>query len=264
MASSLVSGSISALNYSSKLKSLVLGVFISAITTVLYPLLSKESSSDNISGLKKIMGYGVNLVLLITIPATVGLVVLATPIVQVTFQRGQFDEVAALMTTKALIFYSLGIAGTALQTLINRVYYSLQDTKTPTVGGVISLPLNIVFNLLLIKTMAHAGLALATSIATTVVTLYMFYWLKKKIGSLGTMSFIKCGLKSLFASAIMGIAVYNLYHGLCKVLGVSKLNNLVSLLAAAGTGAVIYGVLCYVFGVKEVKELVRKVWARVF
>lgn len=264
MASSLVSGSISALNYSSKLKSLVLGVFISALTTVIYPLLSKESSSDNLYGLKKITGYGVNLVLLITIPATVGLVILATPIVQVAFQRGQFDEVAVLMTTKALIFYSLGLAGMALRTLINRVYYSLQDTRTPTMGGVISLVLNIVFNLLLIQPMAHAGLALATSIATTVVTLYMFYLLKKKIGSLGTMSFIKCGLKSSLASAIMGVAVYNVYHGLYKVLGVSILYNLVSLLTAAGIGVVVYGVLCYMFGIKEVKEIVRKVWARAF
>lgn len=263
MASSLVSGSISALNYSSKLKSLVLGVFISALTTVLYPLLSKESSSDNISGLKKIMGYGVNLVLLITIPATVGLVILATPIVQVAFQRGQFDEVAALMTTKALIFYSLGLAGMALRILINRVYYSLQDTTTPTVGGVISLVLNIVFNLMLIQPMAHAGLALATSISTTVVTLYMFYGLKKKIGSLGTMSFIKCGLKSGLASAIMGVAVYNIYHGLYKILGVSKLYNLVSLLTAIVTGVAIYGALCYLFSIKEVKDIVRKVWAKV-
>ena len=167
------------------------------------------------------------------------------------------------MTTKALIFYSLGLAGMALRILINRVYYSLQDTTTPTVGGVISLVLNIVFNLMLIQPMAHAGLALATSISTTVVTLYMFYGLKKKIGSLGTMSFIKCGLKSGLASAIMGVAVYNIYHGLYKILGVSKLYNLVSLLTAIVTGVAIYGALCYLFSIKEVKDIVRKVWAKV-
>ena len=71
-----------------RLNSLILGVFISAITTVIFPLLSQESSRDNLSGLKSIMGYGVNLILLITIPATVGLVLFAPPIVQVAFQRG--------------------------------------------------------------------------------------------------------------------------------------------------------------------------------
>lgn len=72
LASGLVGGSISALNYANKLKGLVLGVFISAITTVIFPLLTKEFNSDNIPGVKRIMGYGINIVLLITIPATVG------------------------------------------------------------------------------------------------------------------------------------------------------------------------------------------------
>jgi putative peptidoglycan lipid II flippase len=82
-------------------------VFISAITTVIFPILSKEANNDNISGVKKTMGYGVNLILLITIPATVGLIVLAKPIVEIAFQRGEFDATATMMTSQALIFYSV-------------------------------------------------------------------------------------------------------------------------------------------------------------
>ncbi len=107
LASSLVSGSISALNYAYKLNGFILGVFVSAITTVIFPLLSRESNNDNIPGLKIIMGYGINIILLVTIPATVGIIVLSTPIVEVAFQRGEFDEVATLMTSKALIFFIL-------------------------------------------------------------------------------------------------------------------------------------------------------------
>lgn len=263
MASSLISGSISALSYASKLNSLVLGVFVSAITTVIFPLLSKEVSSDNIPSMKKIMGYGVNLIMLITIPATVGLVILATPIVQIAFQRGEFDGVAAFMTTRGLIFYSVGLTGMALRTLLNRAYYSLQDTRTPMIGGAISLGLNIVFNLILIRFMAHAGLALATSIATTVVSMAMFYGLRKKIGPFGIKSFIKCAAKAGLASAIMGVVVYTIYHGLHRVIGISLLHNLISLLTAVVAGAIVYGALCYVFGIKEVKDIVGKVWARV-
>lgn len=259
LASFLVSGSISALNYANRLNALILGVFISAITTVIFPLLSKESSNDNIPGMKKIMGYGVNLILLITIPATVGLVVLATPIVQVAFERGKFDAVATLMTTKALICYSLGLIGMSLRTLLNKVYFSLQDTKTPMLNGVISVVLNIIFSLILVRYMAHAGLALATSIALTIATLLLFYGLKKKIGSLGTLSYLKCGLKIGLASAIMGVVVSLVYHGLYKILGVSKLYNLVSLLTAASTGVIVYGILCYVFRIKEIRVIVSKV-----
>ncbi len=262
LASSLISGSISALNYANKLNSLILSVFISAITTVTFPILSKESNNNNVEGMKEIMQYGINLILLITIPATVGLVVLAKPIVQVAFERGEFDAIATLMTSKALIFYSAGLVASSLNLFTTRVYYSLQDTKTPILNGAISVCFNIVLNLVLVKFMAHAGLALATSIATTISMLLMFYGLGKKIGSLGTLAYIKCGLKSGIASAIMGAVVYIVYHGLHRRLGASNLYNLISLLIAVGLGAVIYGVLCYVFAIEEVRYVVDKVRAR--
>ena len=263
IASSLVSGSISALNYANKLNNLILGVFISAITTVIFPLLSKESNNDNIQGMKKIMAYGVNLILLITIPATVGLIVLAKPIVEVAFQRGEFDATATIMTSQALIFYSIGLVAMALRLLITRVYYSLQDTKTPMINGAISVGLNIILNLILVKFMVHAGLALATSTATTIATILMFYGLKKKIGSLGTLSYIKCGLKAGLASLIMGVVAYVVYHGLYGILGASKLYNLISLLVAVGLAVIVYGVLCYLFGIEEVRDIVDKVMSRI-
>lgn len=259
LASSLVSGSISALNYANKLNGLILGVFVSAITTVIFPLLAKESNSDNISGMKKIMSYGINLILLITIPATVGLVILATPIVEIAFQRGAFDAAATFMTSQALIFYSIGLVAMALNLLLTRVYYSLQDTKTPMVNGAISVVINIVLNLILVKFMAHSGLALATSIANTIATLLLLYGLKKKIGSLGTKGYIITFFKTGLASGIMGLVVYLIYHGMYGVLGVSKLYNLISLLVAVLIAAIVYVILCYVFKVEEVRDIVNKI-----
>jgi len=262
LASSLVAGSISALNYATRLNGLILGVFITAITTVIFPLLSKEFSNHNIKGVKSIMGYGIKLILIITIPAAVGLIVLSTPIVEVAFERGEFDSVATVMTSKALIFYAIGLVAMALRLLIDRVYFSLQDTKTPMINGAISVVFNIVLNFILVQFMGHAGLVFATSIATTIATLLMFYGLKK-IGSLGTMSYIKCGVKSGFASAIMGIVAYLIYHELYKILGAAKLHNLIALLAAASSGVVIYVVLCYVLGIDEVKDIVNKLKLRI-
>lgn len=259
IASSLVSGSISALSYASKLNGLILGVFISAITTVIFPLLAKESNNDNIEGMKRIISIGVNIICLISIPASVGLIVLSRPIVQIAFQRGEFDANATIMTSQALVFYSIGLVSMAMRLLLNRVFYSLQDTKTPMINGAISVGVNIFLNLILVQFMGHAGLAFATSIATTIATILMFYSLKKKIGSLGTLLYIKCGLKVGLASAIMGLIAYVVYHKLYTALGVSKLNNLISLLVAVGIGIMVYGILCYIFGIKEVKELVDKV-----
>lgn len=262
LASSLVEGSISALNYSLRLNSLISGVFITAITTVVFPLISKEANSNNIDGVKSIMAYGFNLILLITVPATVGIILLSTPIVQIVFQRGKFDSVATMMTSSALVFYSLGLVATSLRLLITRVYYALQDTKTPMINGAISVAINIVLNLILVKYMSHAGLALATSIATSIATIILLYGLKKKIGSLGTNGYIITFLKTGLASAIMGIVAYFTYYGLYNLLGVSKLYNLVSLVAAVGLGIIVYGVFCYLFKIEEVRDMVDKIKLR--
>lgn len=262
LASELATGSISALNYANKLNVLILSVFVTAITTVIFPLLSKESNEDNIPGMKKIMMSGFNLILLITIPVTVGLIVLSKPIVQVAFERGVFDTNATLMTSQALMFYAIGLVAMGMRILLTRVYYSLQDTKTPMVNGAISVAFNVVLNLILVKFMAHSGLALATSIATTIATLLLLYGLKKKIGSLGTKGYITTFIKTGLASGVMGVVAYLIYHGMYGILGVSKIYNLVSLLVAVGVGVVVYLVLCYLFKVEEVRDVVGKVRER--
>lgn len=258
LASSLVEGSISALNYSLKLNSLISGVFISAITTVIFPLISKEANSGNINQVKSIMAYGFNLILIITVPATVGILVLSAPIVQIVFQRGKFDELATMMTSSALVAYSLILVANSLHLLITKVYYALQDTKTPMINGAISVGLNIVFNLVLIGPMAHTGLALATSVSTTMATIILLYRLKKKIGSLGTKGYITTFIKTGLASGVMGVVAYFTYHGLYGLLGASKLYNLISLLVAFGVGVMVYVTLCYIVKVEEVRDVINK------
>ena len=130
------------------------------------------------------------------------------------------------------------------------------------INGAISVGINIILSLILVRLMAHAGLAFATSISNTIAVLLMFYGLKKKIGSLGTVGYIRTFIKSGLASAVMGLVAYFTYHGIYGVLGISKLNNLISLLVAVGLGVVVYGVLCYVFKVKEVRDVVDKVKKR--
>ena len=262
MASNLVDGSISALNYGNKLNALVQGVFIVAITTVIFPILAKEAHQVRFDRMKKVMGEGVNLVLLITIPATVGIIVLAQPIVEVAFERGEFTAADTIMTKQALIFYSLGLVAMGMRLLITRVYYSLHNTRTPMINGALSVGFNILLNLILIRYMAHAGLAFATSISVTVATLILFYGLKKRIGSLGTLGYVKTGIKSMAASALMGVVAYLVYNGLYSVLGNSTLFNLIALVAAVAAGALVYLVLCYLFKIDQVRNVTDKVLQR--
>lgn len=251
LASTLVDGSISALNYASRLDGLTTGIFISAITTVIFPLLSQEANKDTLDGFKKVIINGINIILLITIPATVGMIILANPVVKIAFERGAFDSTATNMTVGALIFYSIGLVGTALKPLLSRAYYSLQDTKAPMVNSFIAVGINIILNFILISFMAHKGLALATSISAIVTSLLLLYGLKKRLGSFGFIKSIKCGLKSLVAALVMGVAVYLLDGMLAIKMGSGTLSELIALLVSAGVGVLIYFILIYLFRVEE-------------
>ncbi len=259
LGSRLAEGSISALNYSNRLSSLTTGIFISAITTVIYPMLSQEANKENRDGLKNVILRGTNIILLIVIPATVGMMLLANPIVKVAFQRGEFDSTATYMTAGALVFYSIGLVGTAFKNFLTRVYYSLQDTKTPMINSFVTVGINVIFNFMLIGSMGHRGLALATSISVIGTSLYLLYGLRKKIGSFGFSKSVKCGLKALSASAVMGIVVYFLDSTLANYINGSNLKELIALLISAGTGALIYFILIYLLKIDEVDWMINAV-----
>ncbi|MFA5577749.1 MAG: murein biosynthesis integral membrane protein MurJ [Tissierellaceae bacterium] len=257
MASVLVKGSISSLNYANRLDGLVRGVFIAAIATVMYPMLSQEANKGTYDGFKKALVKGINIILLITIPATVGMIILAGPIVKVAFQRGEFDSTATIMTAGALIFTLVGMVGSSLRTLLNNAYYSIQDTRTPVVNGIIAVAINVIFNFILIGSMGHRGLALATSISATVASLLLLHGLRKKIGSFGFLSSVRVGLKSLAASTIMGVVVYFLYDIISISIGTGILYELISLLVTVGIGSLIYLILIYLFKVDEVNWAIK-------
>ena len=257
MASNLVEGSVSALQYGKRLDSIIRGTFISAVNTVIYPMFSKDASSEGYKELKKTIIHGMNIVMLITIPATIGVIILAHPIVKIAFERGKFDSTATYMTMGALMFYSVGLVASSMKSMVNRAYYSLQDTKTPMNNSIIALGLNIVLNLILIKYMEHAGLALATSLSTIITLIYLLYKLRIKIGPFGLLSSVKTGLKSLTASIIMGIVVYFLYDIISIRLGIGTLYELTSLLVSVGAGALAYGILIYIFKIEEVNWAIK-------
>lgn len=261
LASKLVQGSVSALHYANSIMMLILEVFITGISTVIFPVLAQEANKASYEGLKRISKHTINLILLITLPATVGIIVLAMPIIRVAFQRGAFDATAAVMTRDAMIFYAVGLTGMSLRMFLEKEYYALQDTKTPMVNGVIGIALNIVLNILFVDCLGIKGLALATSLSATATSAMLLYGLKKKIGALGTMKIIQCGLKALCASLIMGASVYFVYHNLAGILPNTTLGVAFALLSAILAGILVYLVFIHRLQIEEVNwavSLVKK------
>ena len=103
------------------------------------------------------------------------------------------------MTASALSMYSIGLVAYGLRDIINKVFYSLQDTKTPMINGAIAMGLNIVLNIIFVKFMGHAGLALATSLSALICTFLLFYSLRKKIGNFGQEKILITAIKSLLS-----------------------------------------------------------------
>lgn len=262
LASDLVEGSISALSYASRINDLIISVFIAAITTVVFPMLSEASSRNDVKGTVKILNQGVSIILLITVPASIGILILGHPLVQVFFERGAFSADASIMTSGALIYYSIGLVAIALRSMLNKVFYSLQDTKTPMINGVIGVLLNVILNLMLIGSMQHRGLALATSISTIITTITLLYRLRIKMGPLGIVGMIVSFVKTLLASLVMGFFVYMIYYRIGVFLPQTKLIQLLILLAAIGVGVIVYFLMLMVVMRKELKMLLRTVVRR--
>lgn len=251
LASTLIEGSVSALNYANRLKHLIQGIFIVAVTTVLFPLLSQKANEENYIEFKQILRYGINSILIITIPSTIGIMILAQPIVRISFERGAFDHVATQMTSEALVFYSIGIMGIGLKSFLSRAYYSLQDTKTPMYNGFIAIGINIILNFILIHFMEHRGLALATSISAILSSLLLLYGLKRKIGSLGMKNIVITGTKALLSSVIMGVVTLQVYQYFSFIFLGSTIIDLILLLVSILVGALIYLLLIYFMKVNE-------------
>lgn len=259
LASDLVEGSISSLTYASRVNDMVITVFVAAITTVVFPMLSQAFAKEDKGEVKRILNQGVNIILIITVPATVGLMLLANPLVRLFFERGAFESNATIMTSGALVFYSLGLVGAALRLMLNKVFYSFQDTKTPMINGAIAVVSNVIMNLILIKPLGHRGLALATSISATITTLLLFMDLRKKIGRLGYSKMLFALIKTILASLIMGILVYLIYYKLGALLPQAKLIQMIILLISVAVGAIVYFILLIMMKVEEVKLITRRI-----
>lgn len=252
LASTLVEGSISALNYANKLNNFVMGVFITSIASVIYPMLSKLSADSDKEKFTESVVTSVNSIVLLVLPISVGAIVLANPIVKILFQRGAFDSSATEMTAIALVFYSIGLVAFGLRDVLGKVFYSLQDTKTPMINGAIAMVLNIILNIILVKIMGHAGLAFATSISAILCIFMLFGSLKKKIGYFGQDQMIKTTVKSLGAALVMGFVTYLMHEILCDILNNGFIYDVINLGLSVITGAISYGVIVIRLNISEI------------
>ncbi len=168
IASFLASGSITWLYYSDRLMEFPVGVFGVALGTVILPHLSQRHAQADPESFRRSLDWGLRWVVLIAAPATVGLILLAGPLLTTMFQYHAFSPRDVVMASRSLITFSMGITGFIMIKVLAPGFYARQDTATPVRIAAMAMAANIVFNLLLVMPLKHAGVALATSLAAYV------------------------------------------------------------------------------------------------
>jgi len=257
-------GANSALWYGNRLMQFPLGVFGIAMGTALLPTISDQVAQRNMDKLKSTLSFSLRSVFLVVIPASVGLIVLREPIIQLLFERGQFDAHATERTALTLLCYSFGLFAYSGIKLIVSAFYSMQDTKTPVKVGAFCMMLNIVCNLIFMQFLREAGLALATAVSSTINFLLLIHLLKAKIGSFEERRVMFSFIRIAVISLVMGVSVHYFYNYFTPDLPVhNALNMLLRLGGSIMVGALTYVCVGFVVRVPEFYTAWRTVVKRV-
>jgi putative peptidoglycan lipid II flippase len=285
-ASSMVEGSLVALNTAWFLAFFTLGVIAQSVGTAVFPSLSALVAENDMNGYKERLSAAMRSVLFLAFPATVGLMVLGEPIVAV-FERGEWTVESTRATAWALTFFAIGLAGHSLLEILSRAFYALHDTWTPVKIGLAAMISNIILSLIFIQIIGNsgspldspfarlaasnnpvfhhfvnnpsylergpfAGLALANSLTTLLESATLWWLIRRRIGGVNDRYVLNGAGRALLAALGMGVIV----------LGMSSLLNQQSsylqLIVGLGTGGVSFLILALILRLEELDILLRR------
>ncbi|MFQ6057513.1 MAG: murein biosynthesis integral membrane protein MurJ [Anaerolineae bacterium] len=207
LASGLGEEALPALNYAWLLMLLPQGVFAMAIATALFPTFSELAAREQTAELRRTLSAALRVVWYLTIPASVGLVILQRPLIRALLERGRFTGASTDAVAWALGFYALGLFAHATVEIVTRAYYALHDTRTPVLIGVGAMACNVALSLILIRPLLHGGLALANSMAAILEMLVLVLVLRARLGGVDGRRLVGSLARIGAAAGLMGLAV---------------------------------------------------------
>ena len=257
LASGISDPAIARMGFATQIIQFPLGLVSAAVSVAILPTLSQQAASEDIGPFRATLSKGLRLVLVLVIPATIGLYVLAHPTIALIFGRGKFTPADTTATAEALRYSLLGLLAAAVDQPLIFAFYARKDTLTPALVGVgttilyvlvavgadelgmLTLPLLVLLNAFKLTVHALAMLALA--------------W--RRLGGLGGHGLWSLALKATFASLVMAVAVWGGMHALAQVAMPAWLGNLLAVGGGGGIGAALYGLLVWLFKFEEVHLL---------
>jgi putative peptidoglycan lipid II flippase len=242
---SLNDSAVAVLNLATRLMELPIGVFAVAISTVVFPLISKHAAAGDWTSMATSYRKGMRLILVINVPAAVGLIVLATPIIRLLFQRGAFSAQDTLMMQPVLVVFAIGLPFFSFVNIVLRAFYAQKDTTTPVHAALLSFAVNLLLSLVLMKPFGTVGLALASNVAVVVQAVYLQVRLARKREGFEFARVTGDLMKIIAAAIMMGVVVTAGWWTWMQFSPPSSVGDALGLLVLISLGAAAYGGLLW-------------------
>lgn len=256
---------VSAINYAWQLLMLPHGVLALSISTVVFPSLAAMHSRHDAEGFRSMLDRALRPLLFLSVPASVGLLLLREPIVRMVFESGDFDGSSTQLVIAPLAWFALGLIGYALTEILTRVFYATRDTRTPVITGVLTVILNLVLCMLFIDTLGYTGLALALSATTAAEAVILLLFLRERIGPIFSPGFGGWLLRVAGAGAVMAALILITGDLLARVVGEDRTNRIQSYLLflyAMGLYVLSFLAAAYMLRIPELPQMTGKIARR--
>jgi putative peptidoglycan lipid II flippase len=217
LATSQGTGAVSWLTYAFRVMYLPIGLFGVSIATAVLPVVSQHAAVDDDDRIRETVSKGIGLMLMFNVPATLGLVALATPIVQLLFERGRFLPADTAQTAAALRLYALGLAGYSTVRIASPTFYALRQSRLPVIISVCTIAVNVLVSIGLVRLIGFRGLALGTSLAALANGGLLLLMLRRRLRGIHGAALTVSLFKVTTASGIMALAALGIEHGATAV-----------------------------------------------
>lgn len=251
---------VNAINYSWPIIQFPVGALGMAAGTAIFPTLSRLTSAEDIQAVRHTVNRSLRMILFLAVPATVGLVVLRRPIVNLLYAHGsQWNGAATEQTAFALLFYALALAPLAAIEVLARLFYAMRDTVTPVRIAVVAVAIDAVLSIVLVhllpSTSGQGGLALATAVATSVQVVWLGVEANRRLGTIGVRSIRGTVRDSAIASLAMGCALYVALYPLTAILPQHGIWVVITVGIELVIGGTAFAAASYLLGAPELWQL---------
>jgi putative peptidoglycan lipid II flippase len=263
LASTQEQGAVSFLQYAFRLMYLPIGLFGVSIASAALPDISRQAGDADKSAMRSTIAAGLRMMLMLNVPATIGLIVLARPIIEFLLEYRAFTSHDSAATAAALMFYAPGLIGYSAVKIASPSFYALGEARTPVIVSMASVGLNLVLNLLLVQVLGYRGLALGTAISALFNAVMLLYFLQRRLGGLEARRITIVFVKILLASVLMGAAAYFVAVWLYGVLpGNGWYVRGIRVFTAIGVGVNVLLVSARLLGIEELSQAINRVVRR--